>query len=79
MHLVKPVDVVDADLPPRPVAPLVVEVVLVPFVAAFEVLKKRCLADRYLFISSADEPEETFAEGIHRFPQPRWSGLRIPC
>ena len=49
MDLVVPIDKVDAGLAPRPVTPLVVEVVLVPFVAAVEVFKKRCLADRYLF------------------------------
>ena len=71
MHLVKPVDEVDAGLAPRPVAPLVIEVVLVPFVAALEVLKKRCLADRNLFTWSADKPFETVEDVIHRFPQPR--------
>ena len=78
MHLVKPVDEVDAGLAPRPVAPLVIEVVLVPFVAAFEVFKKRCLADRNLFTSEADKPFETVEDFIHRFPHPRWPGLTSP-
>ena len=65
MHLVKPVDVVSAGLAPWPIAPVVVEVVGVPLVDALEVSKKSCLADRYLFIRSADKPEETFTEGIH--------------
>ena len=65
MHLVKPVDVVGAGLAPGPVAPVVFEIVVVPFVDALEVLKKRCLADRYLFVRSADKPFETVEEVIH--------------
>ena len=65
MHLVKPVDVVGAGLAPGPVTPLVVEIVLVPFVTALEVFKKRCLADRYLLVRSADKPFETVEEVIH--------------
>ena len=45
MHLVKPVDVVGAGLAPGPVAPLVVEVMLVPLVDAGQVSSQRCLAD----------------------------------
>ena len=71
MNLVKPVDVVGAGLAPGPIAPVVFEIVGVPFVAALEVLKKRCLADRYLFTWSADKPFETVEDVIHRFPQPR--------
>ena len=65
MDLVVPVDEIDAGLAPGPIAPLVVEVVVVPFVDALEVLKKRCLADRYLFVRSADKPFETVEEVIH--------------
>ena len=65
MHLVKPVDVGGAVDAPGAITPFVVEVVSVPLVDAFEVLKKRCLADRYLFVRSADKPEESFAEAIH--------------
>ena len=64
MHLVKPVDVIGAGLAPGPVAPVVFEVVGIPLVDALEVLKKCCLADRYLFVRSADKPEESFAEAI---------------
>ena len=71
MNLVKPVDVVGAGLAPGPIAPFVVEVVAVPFVDAFEVAKKRCLADRNLLTWSADKPFETVEDFIHRFPQPR--------
>ena len=71
MNLVKPVDVVSAGLAPGPITPFVVEVVGVPFVDAFEVPKKRCLADRNLFTWSADKPLETVEDVIHRFPQPR--------
>ncbi len=70
MHLVKPVDVVSAGLASGPVAPVVFEIVVVPLVDALEVLKKRCLADRYLFTWSADKPFETVEDLIHRFPQP---------
>ena len=79
MDLVVPIDEIGAGLAPGPVAPLVVEVVLVPFVAAVEVFKKRCLADRYLFTCEADKPFDAVEDLIHRFPHPRLSGLRIPC
>ena len=78
MNLVKPIDEIGAGLAPGPVAPLVIEVVLVPFVAALEVLKKRCLADRNLFTWSADKPFETVENVIHQLPHPRWPGLTSP-
>ena len=79
VNLVKPVDVVGAGLAPGPITPFVVGVVGVPFVDALEVAKKRCFADRNLLTWSADKPFETVEDVIHRLPQPRWSGFRIPC
>ena len=64
MHLVKPVDVGGAVDATGAVAPFVVEVVGVPLVDALEVLKKRCLADRYLFVRSADKSAQA-GDDIH--------------
>ena len=78
IHVSEPVDVGLAIDAPGGVTPLVVEVVLVPFVDTFKVFRQRVTADWYLWIWSVEQVPETVEKVIHQLPHPRWPGLTSP-